>query len=830
MNEKLLSDHPYFGLYDNDAKTNQSNEKVAKSQNEVNSKEFNQKSKFNEINEAYLALITFLRNNNRKLEADLKSKIEDCKIYKDFIVASIYSQNLSTMDTKIAFSNYLIKKIDDFYSSLSLDSNFKNDLLRKKRFLTIEICELKGNLEVKINQPIASELLDKRFSVFSKMVHFVMPNSKKAKVMDAVQLCITANEKLTMYDTVHMNKLHELIEDLKKAKQLFKEAKKKKLDNICSREIERLNKAYLDKRYELAVNELTIGKIYMELNQYESAYSHLESAYEYFEKKGYKKAEEAKKILSNCQFKMANGIYDEVDNAKVVNIDYDPILKLLEARQMYYNSNSMENVKKCDKKIQEVANNQAKPYFNLAYDALNNKNYDYALKTFWSIASIFNKANCQQSLQKTFDCISETYGRKGKEEYQKAMASLNNSGIDTTIDKFEKVVELLLLKKVMSSTYASAFEKEEKQFRKQYNYGVIRDDFDYFYFFNPSTSSRELAQQCVLQLNKCYKTKGNTIYNKAIQSYNNQNYQSALNMFEQAKNFYSKCDSSKDVVSCDDMINKCRKGFGYIHYQQGVDSYNNKRYNEAIGHFKDAIQKYKAGSFYNDANNCKDWVDSCYETLGNIKYNEAKELFSQGRYESAINRYNEASQLYESGSFYNNSRNCKDLINSCYEKLGDIKFDEAGNLFSQEKYESAIDYYNEAYKIYGYAGDRSSQQSCKCNIDYCNNAIQADNYYDSAVELYNKANGEESSRLKYDEYVESLNYFEKAKNKYSSCGLQDKVRQCYQDIEDCKRAIDIAKSNIAIDLCDRANELWDEHNDEASKLLDEAKEWDDDIF
>lgn len=165
MNEKLFSDNLYFGLYDNDAKTIKSNQEVAKSQKEVNSKESNQKSKFNEINEAYLALITFLRNNNRKLEADLKSKVEDCKIYKDFLVASIDNQNLSTMDTKIAFSNYLLKKIDNLYSSSSVDSNLKNDLLRKKRFLTIEICELKGNLEVKINQPIANELLDKRFSV-----------------------------------------------------------------------------------------------------------------------------------------------------------------------------------------------------------------------------------------------------------------------------------------------------------------------------------------------------------------------------------------------------------------------------------------------------------------------------------------------------------------------------------------------------------------------------------------------------------------------------------------------------------------------------------------
>ena len=788
-----------------------------------------------QINEVYELLMTILQSNDKKSVKKAKLQLQYNKMYLDFKadrnskLDSNSKLDLSSREIQIEFSTLLLEKIESVRSKTNSGTALNKELLYKKRLLTIENGKLQDTPDIMIDKTITDELAKKHYSIATRIGQFFKRDKNKAKEMDAVRICKALQKEIKAGKPINMDTLYMKVELLRNANKLLKEAKSTELAEICENEIRRLNCKYFDKRHDLAMNNLAIGKAYVELERYEEAYDYLNRAYETLQYNP-KEGEKTKKLLAKVQTYKANQMYDDVVNAKFsYSFEYS-IGKLIEARKLYEKAEKRAEVQNCDNKMVEIGNNFAESSYKNGLSLLNSKNYESAKTSFWRAASIFNRANCRKSLEATLECIADCYKREGKDEYQRANSSLNNNNIDNAIDHFEKARDLLLVNGISQSKGAMIFDKDEKEFEKMFNYGTAtRKLFNYFDFFEPPADSKELAQKCTAQVKILYGKKGLSLYNQAMRNYNNKDYQTALNLFKQAKSNYSKGGCSKDVKDCDNMIRESHKGIAYSYFKKGRDCYDNKKYSQAIDHFKNAVQEYEAGEFYNDVKNCKDWINSTYKKLGNIKFNEAVDLFNEKKYEKAIDQFKDAAEVYKAGGFSNDAKDCQDWVNSAYKKLGNTKFNEAVDLFDEEKYEDAIDRYNEAYKIYGYYGDRDNQKSCKYNIDFCYKAIDADDYYDSAIDLYNEASREESSEREYDKYTQALNYFEKAKDLYSACGKQYKVSQCYKDIEDCRQAIAQARSNIAVDLHNRAVDLWYDHNDEAQKLLDESKEWDDSI-
>lgn len=221
-------------------------------------------------------------------------------------------------------------------------------------------------------------------------------------------------------------------------------------------------------------------------------------------------------------------------------------------------------------------------------------------------------------------------------------------------------------------------------------------------------------------------------------------------------------------------------GEAYDNYSKGVACYNAGEYRAAIDFFNDAIDGYRDKYRTNDAHSCLDWRDSCYEALGDEKVAKGNE-------------------------YYDNN-----------------EFDEARDLFY-----SALDLYKNVYDDYE---KMRLVERCQKEIEFCNKAEKAYERYDKAIELYNYGNETSDYERGYDYLNDSLEEFERAKELFAICGKRRDEEKCRDDIDYCNSSIQNAKHNIAVELVDKAEFAWDDHDDEAKRLYQKAREWDPEVL
>lgn len=101
---------------------------------------------------------------------------------------------------------------------------------------------------------------------------------------------------------------------------------------------------------------------------------------------------------------------------------------------------------------------------------------------------------------------------------------------------------------------------------------------------------------CIEQKEKSFVKHGNKLYNEGIDEYNNDRFNSARECFVSAKYYYNKGNSTSDVYDCNDMIDKIDD---YVRECARIDEENRRidEYNRGVSDFNNGVDMWNNGNY-----------------------------------------------------------------------------------------------------------------------------------------------------------------------------------------------------------------------------------------
>ena len=207
----------------------------------------------------------------------------------------------------------------------------------------------------------------------------------------------------------------------------------------------------------------------------------------------------------------------------------------------------------------------------------------------------------------------------------------------------------------------------------------------------------------------CYTNIGNIHYYQG-------NYANAIDYYKKSLKIAKELGSKKEIATCYNNI-------GLVHDDQG---------NYAI-----AIKYYQKSLKIFEESDDKKGMSMCYNNIGLVHY-------YQGNYASAIDYYKKSLKIAE-------ELGDKKGIANCYNNIG-LVYDEQGNSSSSkklaaDKYARAIEYYQKSLKIFEESDDKKGMSMCYMNIGIvyeeqgysASSEKHAEDKYISAIEYYQKS-------------------------------------------------------------------------------------------
>ncbi len=207
----------------------------------------------------------------------------------------------------------------------------------------------------------------------------------------------------------------------------------------------------------------------------------------------------------------------------------------------------------------------------------------------------------------------------------------------------------------------------------------------------------------------CYTNIGNIHYYQG-------NYANAIDYYKKSLKIAKELGGKKGIANCYNNI-------GLIHNDQGNYAIAIKYYQKSLRIFEESYDKKG--------------MSMCYNNIGLIHY-------YQGNYASAIDYYKKSLKIAE-------ELGDKKGIANCYNNIG-LVYDEQGNSSSSkklaaDKYASAIEYYKKSLKIFEESYDKKGMSMCYMNIGIvyeeqgysASSEKLAEDKYISAIEYYQKA-------------------------------------------------------------------------------------------
>ena len=521
--------------------------------------------------------------------------------------------------------------------------------------------------------------------------------------------------------------------------------------------------------------------------------------------------------------------YDDIINIDKNNLEgYYKKIEYLESL-----GNRQNNIIKCFDDIIELDKNDFNRYYKKLWylQSLKNREEDI-IKLYDDIINIdknnleshYKKLEYLQSLngrqKEIINCCNEILNIDSNnikalytiaDEYRKQADKTSNE------DDYKKALEYYNKVKSIDENYNNVQYYEEYCLDKINYNDNLQKEIKYYYdkaeaFFELGKYQEALncADKAISLDEKYYKS----YYFKGCLLKNIENYNEAIECFDKAIEINDKDTDSyynKAVILFElgryeekefNNITKLGETSYNTHYK-GLTLYRERKYEEAVNEFDEAIKINNANNYNNEAYYYKGL--SLFELK---KYDEALESFK------STNNFNKYDMYYFSGEIYETKNNYKEAIKYYEEALKNYK--EKNNsrdyyiigmtLYKLSEFDKAIDNFNKALSFIF-----EDNKNLEDILNYCNNILKLEknnkvfyaykiialillNRYDEALSLYNNIEKNNESLGRDELYQKALNILDENKIDVNSNKKEAKEEDNKSDIESLKEQINLLKS------------------------------------
>ena len=459
--------------------------------------------------------------------------------------------------------------------------------------------------------------------------------------------------------------------------------------------------------------------------------------------------------------------YDDIINLDKNNLEnyYKKIeyLKYLKSLDLFLDIEIEENIIKCYDDIINLDKNNLENYY---------KKIEYLQSLIVRQKEIINC--CNEILNIDSNNIKALYTIA--DEYRKQADKTSNE------DDYKKALEYYNKVKSIDENYNNVQYYEEYCLDKINYNDNLQKEIKYYYdkaeaFFELGKHKEAIncADKAVSLDEKYYKS----YYFKGCLLKNIENYDEAIECFDKAIEINDKDTDSyynKAVILFElGRYEEAEKEFNnitklgetsYNPYYKGLTLYRERKYEEAVNEFDEAIKINNANNYNNEAYYYKGL--SLFELK---KYDEALESFK------STNNFNKYDMYYFSGEIYETKNNYKEAIKYYEEALKNYKEENNSRdyyiigmtLYKLSLFDKAIDNFNKALSFIF-----EDNKNLEDILNYCNNILKLEknnkvfyaykiitlillNRYDEALSLYNNIE-------KNNEYLDRDELYQKALN------------------------------------------------------------------
>lgn len=366
------------------------------------------------------------------------------------------------------------------------------------------------------------------------------------------------------------------------------------------------------------------------------------------------KSQECEVLIENCN----KLILAESDLQKAENLI--ELKKFLEAENLIdnckktfqlFNFNSQaiqcDNLKKqMDERI-ELLKQEADKVFNNGMQSLNSNNLAIAEASFKNAKNKYAEINCNKETEKC-DFWIEACGKvkkadelyligralTNKSDYIEALNYCNQAkNIYSEFKLQTKIAEVETTISFCNSANLLRVEEGKSHFKNAINAFNV-DNFDL------AIDEAEKAKKCFAKLDDEQEKKSDKLlsdirelkflkelYGRAINLYNNKKYYDAKERLVDVQYRLIPFSRENWKNKCADLISKCEYHCAYeeacYYYKCGIKDYNNEWYKGAISYFKTARDRFEAIKAYQDARDCEAEIKSCERAIEDKKARES---------------------------------------------------------------------------------------------------------------------------------------------------------------------------------------------------------------
>lgn len=249
----------------------------------------------------------------------------------------------------------------------------------------------------------------------------------------------------------------------------------------------------------------------------------------------------------------------------------------------------------------------------------NNENYEKSLK-YVEEALRFATTNAERDFCNTAILICKAIVAKNNEQFYKALEYFKEARntddndlkkeIDKQISSIYEFLDLIELQKEFDEAY-SVLQDEDYENAKAMFKSILSKTNDRE-FVSACKQNIEYCEECIKEHNRVDEI--NSLYEKACDFYNSNDYQLAMQYFERAKNWSNDYEFQRQ---CEQAIKYCEDGIaGQIedkaidYFNDGVYYYNEGNYEKAKWNFQDA---YETSNNPKLREECCEAIDLCNE-------------------------------------------------------------------------------------------------------------------------------------------------------------------------------------------------------------------------
>jgi tetratricopeptide (TPR) repeat protein len=200
------------------------------------------------------------------------------------------------------------------------------------------------------------------------------------------------------------------------------------------------------------------------------------------------------------------------------------------------------------------------------------------------------------------------------------------------------------------------------------------------------TVTQELPPEETFRIGVMFSAEGKRLLELAERNFRMKDYREARDYYQQAYNFYSKFsnlyDRDKDaflaeikthIDECDGIFKEKTVGEAEDRYDQAIQAFDNKEYEEALKLFASARKLYLTIEETEKADECQEYMAQCtdYQKKEELTA-EAEQLlqegidhYEQGLYEEAETTFNQALEKFQEVGDEEKVQECQQWIESC---------------------------------------------------------------------------------------------------------------------------------------------------------------------